>query len=59
LPWQLFAVRLLYGLTEALRDPPLNAVIADAGGSRRVASMFSWYQTAKNVLRRWAGRRPA
>jgi len=49
LPWQLFAVRLFYGLTQALRDPPLNAVIADAGGAKRVASMFGWYHTAKNV----------
>jgi MFS family permease len=49
LPWQLFAVRLLYGMTQALRDPPLNAVIADAGGAKRVASMFGWYHTAKNV----------
>jgi MFS family permease len=49
LPWQLFAVRLLYGMTQALRDPPLNAVIADAGGAKKVASMFSWYHTAKNV----------
>ena len=49
LPWQLFAVRLLYGLTQALRDPPLNAVIADTGGSKQVASMFSWYHTAKNL----------
>ena len=49
LPWQLFAVRLLYGLTQALRDPPMNALIADAGGSKKVASMFSWYHTAKNV----------
>ena len=49
LPWQLFAIRMLYGLTQALRDPPLNAVIADAGGKKKVASMFSWYHTAKNV----------
>lgn len=49
LPWQLYAVRLLYGLTQALRDPPLNAIIADAGGTKRVASMFGWYHTAKNV----------
>ena len=49
LPWQLFAVRLLYGLTQALRDPPMNALIADAGGSKKVASMFGWYHTAKNV----------
>ena len=47
--WQLFAIRMLYGLTQALRDPPLNAVIADAGGKKKVASMFSWYHTAKNV----------
>src|SRR6185436_3282678 len=46
--WQLFAIRMLYGLTQALRDPPLNAVIADAGGKKKVASMFSWYHTAKN-----------
>jgi MFS family permease len=49
LVWQLFAIRLLYGLTQALRDPPMNAVIADAGGKKKVASMFSWYHTAKNV----------
>ena len=49
LAWQLFAVRLLYGLTQALRDPPLIAMIADAGGAKRVASMFGWYHTAKNV----------
>ncbi|HET7397875.1 MAG TPA: MFS transporter [Intrasporangium sp.] len=48
-PWQLFAIRLLYGLTQALRDPPLNALIADAGGAKRVASVFGWYHTAKNV----------
>ena len=49
LPWQLFAVRLLYGMTQALRDPPMNALIADIGGSKKVASMFGWYHTAKNV----------
>ena len=49
LPWHLFAVRLLYGMTQALRDPPMNALIADAGGSKKVASMFGWYHTAKNV----------
>lgn len=48
-PWQLFAVRGLYGLGQALRDPALNAVIADSGGKSRVASAFAWYHTAKNL----------
>ncbi len=48
-PWQLFAIRGLYGLGQALRDPALNAVIADAGGKSRVASAFAWYHTAKNL----------
>jgi MFS family permease len=47
--WQLFAVRAIYGMTQALRDPPMNAVIADAGGSKQVASMFGWYHTAKHA----------
>jgi MFS family permease len=48
-PWQLFAIRGLYGLGQALRDPALNAVIAEVGGKNRVASTFAWYHTAKNV----------
>jgi len=48
-PWQLYAIRVGYGLAQALRDPPLNAVIADSGGTRRVAAAFAWYHTAKNV----------
>ena len=49
LPWQLFAIRLFYGATQAWRDPALNAVIADIGGKKRVASAFAWYHTAKNT----------
>lgn len=48
-PWALFAVRAVYGLTQALRDPPLNALIAEAGGTKQVAQTFGWYHTAKNV----------
>ena len=48
-PWQLFAIRVVYGLAQALRDPPLNAIIADSGGKDRVAAAFAWYHTAKNV----------
>jgi MFS family permease len=51
-PWQLFAVRAVYGLGQAMRDPALNALIADLGGKNgknKVASTFAWYHTAKNV----------
>jgi MFS family permease len=48
-PWQLFAIRAAYGLGQAMRDPALNAVIADLGGTNRVARTFAWYHTAKNV----------
>ena len=48
LPWQLFAIRLLYGATQAWRDPSLNAVIVEVGG-KKVASAFAWYHTAKNT----------
>jgi MFS family permease len=48
-PWQLFAVRSLHGVSMALRDPAANVLLADRGGSRKVASAFAWYQTAKTV----------
>ncbi len=49
LPWQLFVIRLFYGFTQAWRDPALNALIADAGGKKKVATAFAWYHTAKNT----------
>jgi MFS family permease len=48
-PWELFAIRGLHGVSIALRDPPANALIAEMGGKRAVASRFAWYQTAKTV----------
>jgi MFS family permease len=48
-PWQLFAIRGLHGVSIALRDPSANALIAEVGGKRAVASRFAWYQTAKTV----------
>lgn len=48
-PWQLFAIRLFYGITQSWRDPSLNAVIAEVGGKKKVASAFAWYHTAKNT----------
>jgi len=48
-PWQLFAVRGLHGVSMAMRDPSVNAIIAEQGGKRTIAQSFAWYQTAKTV----------
>jgi MFS family permease len=49
LPWQLFATRAVHGVSISVRDPAVNALIAEAGGKRSVATAFAWYQTAKSV----------
>ncbi|HEX2714728.1 MAG TPA: MFS transporter, partial [Candidatus Acidoferrales bacterium] len=46
-PWELFAIRSAHGLSMSLRDPSANALIAEHGGEKSVASAFAWYQTAK------------
>lgn len=48
-PWQLFAIRALHGVSIGMRDPSVNALIADLGGKKAIASSFAWYQTAKTV----------
>jgi len=48
-PWQLFAIRTAHGISIAARDPSVNALLAEHGGKRAVASAFAWYQTAKSV----------
>jgi MFS family permease len=48
-PWHLFATRTLHGLSISMRDPAANALIAEHGGKKAVASAFAWYQTAKSV----------
>lgn len=48
-PWQLFSARSVHGLSIALRDPAVNALLADCGGKKAVASSFAWYQTAKSL----------
>jgi len=45
--WQLYAIRLLHGMIESLRDPSINALLAERGGEKTVASAFSWYFTAR------------
>lgn len=49
LPWQLFVIRSVHGLPKSLRDPSINALIAEHGGKKTVASAFAWYTTAKKV----------
>jgi MFS family permease len=49
LPWQLFAIRGVHGVSIALRDPSANVLIAEQGGQKSIASAFAWYQTAKSL----------
>jgi MFS family permease len=49
LPWQLFAIRGVHGVSISLRDPSANVLLAELGGKKAVASAFAWYQTAKSV----------
>ena len=48
-PWHLFATRTLHGVSIAIRDPAVNALIAEHGGKNAIAQSFAWYQTAKSV----------
>src|SRR5437867_9074038 len=48
-PWELFAIRSAHGLSMSLRDPSVNALLAEHGGKKSVASAFAWYQTARTV----------
>jgi MFS family permease len=48
-PLHLYAIRSLHGLSESLRDPSVNALIANNGRHATIASSFAWYSTAKTV----------
>jgi MFS family permease len=48
-PWHLFAIRGVHGVSISLRDPAAGVLLADAGGKKAVASAFAWYQTGKSV----------
>lgn len=48
-PLHLYAIRLVHGLSESLRDPSVNALIANNGKHTSLASSFAWYSTAKTV----------
>jgi MFS family permease len=46
-PWQVYAIRLLHGFSESLRDPAVSVLIAENARRERTASAFAWYTTAK------------
>lgn len=48
-PWQLYTIRVVHGMSKALRDPSASALIAEQGGKKAIASAFAWYHTAKMV----------
>lgn len=47
--WQLFALQTARGVAKSLRDPSINALIAEHGGKRRIATAFAWYKTATSA----------
>lgn len=49
MPWQIYAIRILHGVAESLRDPSVNTLIAENAGKQSLASSFAWYSTAKTV----------
>jgi MFS family permease len=46
--WQLYGIRALHGLSQALRDPAAGVLLA-SGAEKKVASRFAWYQSAKSA----------
>lgn len=48
-PWHLYLIRAVHGSSKSMRDPAANALIAESGGKKRIASSFAWYQTAKSM----------
>src|SRR5207247_2738829 len=48
-PWALCAIRTAHGVSMSMRDPSANALIAEHGSEKSVASAFAWYQTARSV----------
>lgn len=48
-PLHLYAIRVLHGLSESLRDPAVHALITNNGRQANLGSSFAWYATAKTV----------
>jgi MFS family permease len=45
--WQIFAIRVIHGFSESLRDPSVNSLIAENARKKSLGSAFAWYTTAK------------
>ena len=48
-PWQLYTIRSVHGLSTSVRDPAVNALIAENGDEKAMGSAFAWYFTAKSL----------
>src|SRR5438093_1115432 len=48
-PWQLYSIRTIHGLSTSVRDPAVNALIAENGDEKAMGSAFAWYFTAKSM----------
>ena len=48
-PWQLYTIRTVHGLSTSVRDPAVNALIAENGDEKAIGSAFGWYFTAKSL----------
>ena len=48
-PWHLYSIRTIHGLSTSLRDPAVNALIAESGDKKAMGSAFAWYFTAKSL----------
>lgn len=47
--WQIYSARFFHGVSESLREPSVNALIAENAKAKSVASTFAWYNTAKQT----------
>jgi MFS family permease len=50
-PWHLYVLRILHGTMTAARDPSAQALIAEHGDKRSMASAFAWNTTAREFGR--------
>jgi DHA1 family multidrug resistance protein-like MFS transporter len=49
MPALLYVAKSVHGVSKSIRDPSVDALIAEHGGKKAIASAFAWYSTAKSV----------
>jgi MFS family permease len=49
MPALLYVAKSVHGISKSIRDPSVDALIAEHGGKKSIASAFAWYSTAKSV----------